>query len=75
MKESVFQPFFYQRKDGTGLGLFMVQHAITEVHGERFGLTASWAKVQHFIFRFQRIKQSKKGVTSNLGISLGVKLL
>jgi len=75
MKESVFQPFFYQRKDGTGLGLFMVQHAITEVHGGKIWFNSKLGKGTTFIFRFQRIKQSKKGVTSNLGISLGVKLL
>ena len=33
IKEKLFQPFVYHRKDGTGLGLFMVYHAITEVHG------------------------------------------
>ncbi len=32
IKEKLFQPFVYHRKDGTGLGLFMVYHAITEVH-------------------------------------------
>ncbi len=33
IKKSLFQPFVFRRKDGTGLGLYMVQHAITEVHG------------------------------------------
>lgn len=33
IKKSLFHPFIYHRKDGTGLGLFMVHHAITEVHG------------------------------------------
>ncbi|NLP13594.1 MAG: GAF domain-containing protein [Clostridium sp.] len=33
IKKSLFQPFIFHRKDGTGLGLYMVQHAITEVHG------------------------------------------
>ncbi len=33
IREKLFQPFVYHRKDGTGLGLFMVYHAITEVHG------------------------------------------
>jgi len=44
MKESVFQPFFYQRKDGTGLGLFMVQHAITEVHGGKIWFNSKLGK-------------------------------
>lgn len=32
IRKSLFQPFVFHRKDGTGLGLYMVQHAITEVH-------------------------------------------
>ncbi|MGE4284615.1 MAG: ATP-binding protein [Clostridia bacterium] len=32
IKKTLFEPFIYHRKDGTGLGLFMVHHAITEIH-------------------------------------------
>lgn len=43
-KESMFQPFVYQRKDGTGLGLFMVQHAIAEVHGGKIWFDSELGK-------------------------------
>lgn len=33
IRKQIFEPFVYHRKDGTGLGLFMVHHVITEVHG------------------------------------------
>jgi signal transduction histidine kinase len=32
IKKNLFEPFVYHRKDGTGLGLFMVYHAITDIH-------------------------------------------
>lgn len=40
----MFQPFVYQRKDGTGLGLFMVQHAIAEVHGGKIWFDSELGK-------------------------------
>lgn len=32
IRNTLFEPFVYHRKDGTGLGLFMVAHAIKDVH-------------------------------------------
>ena len=41
IKGTLFEPFVCHGRDGTGLGLFMVQHAITDVHGGRI-----WFKSQ-----------------------------
>lgn len=32
MADKVFEPFFYRRQDGTGLGLFLTHHVIVDIH-------------------------------------------
>lgn len=32
VSEKVFEPYFYRREDGTGLGLFFTHHVIVDIH-------------------------------------------
>ncbi len=54
IKEKLFQPFVYHRKDGTGLGLFMVYHAITEVHDGEIWFESTVGKGTTFYIRLPK---------------------
>ncbi len=39
--KEVFEPYFYRRQDGTGLGLFLTQHVIVDIHQGRLWFESS----------------------------------